>query len=412
MIDISANAVSFDRLCSGRPILVDVRRAAEVCPALNDNVLLHAGPPVLWEEMCCPMRAGAECAMVYEGWAPSYGKARDLGASGRIRFEPTHHQSFVGPVAGIVSPSMWVFCVKNETFGNWAYCTMSEGMGRALRVGAQGDDVLSRLNWMEKVLGPALAEAIRRSGGIDIMEIIRRSLEMGDECHNRHEGARLLFLRQILPHLLSSRLTRDSLRAIIDFVADNYYFFVNISMAACKALSDAIVDLPGSTLVSAMTRNGKEFGIRVSGLGHRWFTAPCNRIHGICFDGYEETDGNPDLGDSSITETAGIGAFAMAASPAIARYIGGTSGELLQHTLEMYRITVGEHPDLRIPALDYRGVPTGIDVRRVVETGITPIINTSIAHREPGIGQIGAGRTRAPLACFTAAFEALSRQLI
>jgi len=179
-----------------------------------------------------------------------------------------------------------------------------------------------------------------------------------------------------------------------------------------EALSDAIVDLPGSTLVSAMTRNGKEFGIRVSGLGHRWFTAPCNRIHGICFDGYEETDGNPDLGDSSITETAGIGAFAMAASPAIARYIGGTSGELLQHTLEMYRITVGEHPDLRIPALDYRGVPTGIDVRRVVETGITPIINTSIAHREPGIGQIGAGRTRAPLACFTAAFEALSRQLI
>ena len=409
MTDGSANTDCFTRLCRGTPVLLEVKRASAICPLLNGPVLLHAGPSLEWSTACGPVRAGAECAAVYEGWAKDYEEAGRAIERAGIRLEPTHHHSFVGPVAGIISGSMWVFCVRNETDGNWAYCNMSEGMGRALRFGAQGEDVLRRLEWMEHVLGPVLADAVQRSGGIDLKEIITLSLEMGDDCHNRHEAARLLLLRRLLPHLIASDYSRDTLHEVIEFLADNYYFFVNLCMAACKALTDTVPHLPGSTIVTTMARNGTEFGIRVAGLGSRWFTAPCNSIRGIYFPGYSEEDGNPDLGDSTITETAGIGAFAMAASPAICRYIGGTPDEMLESTLEMYRITHGEHPDFQIPALDYRGTPTGIDVRSVVTTGITPVINTSIAHKEPGIGQIGAGRTRAPLKCFTDALAAIER---
>jgi hypothetical protein len=353
-----------------------------------------------------------ECALVYEGWAKNYVEAAQCLRSGAVVIRPTHDCEFVGPVAGIVSPSMWVFCVKNETSGNWAYSTMNEGMGRALRFGAQGDDVLKRLKWMQEVLGPVLSETVRRSGGLDLLDMIRCGLEMGDECHNRHEGARLLFLRRILPHLLDSGLASETIREVTEFIADNYYFFVNLSMAACKAMTDAIGTVGGSSLVTTMTRNGTEFGIRVAGLGDQWFTAPCNRIKGIFFEGFSESDGNPDLGDSTITETAGIGAFAMAAAPAISKYIGGTPQEMLEHTLEMYDITLGEHPEFRIPCLGYRGTPTGIDVRKVVKTGIAPIINTSIAHKKSGIGQIGAGRTRAPMKCFEDAVAALNGRSI
>jgi hypothetical protein len=284
---------------------------------------------------------------------------------------------------------------------------VNEGMGRALRFGAQGEDVLKKLEFLGQVVGPVLAEAIERSGGVNLKHIMQKGLEMGDECHNRHEGARLTFLAELLPHLLDAPHPGNTLREVCRFVTGNYYFFVSLSMAACKAMTDAMGAVPGCSLVTVMARNGTDFGIRVAGTADRWFTAPCQRIEGVCFDGYTEADGNPDLGDSTVTETAGLGAFAMAAAPAISKYIGGTPGELTRQTLEMYRITEGEHPDFRIPALDYRGTPTGIDIRKVVSTGITPIINTSISHKHPGIGQIGAGRTRAPLQCFQAAIAAI-----
>lgn len=405
-----ANTACFERLCAGGAVLVDVRPAGEVCPWLaGGRRLLHAGPPSSWGRFCGPVSGALEGAAVFEEWATTCSQAAGLAAEGGIEFAPTHHHRFVGPVAGVVSPSMWVFCVENPRFGNRAYCTMSEGVGRALRFGAQGDDVLLRLHWMREVLGPTLSEAVGRSDGIDLKEIIRLALEMGDECHNRHEAARLLLLRQLYPALLGSTRHRGVVAEVIEFIARNYYFFVNLAMAASKAMADPIADFRGSSLVSVMARNGAEFGIRVAGLGDRWFTAPCERIHGICFPGYTEADGNPDLGDSTITETVGIGAFAAAAAPAICRYIGGTPGEMLAHTLEMYRITEGEHAHFRIPSLGDRGTPTGIDVEKVVATRISPTINSSIAHRDPGVGQIGAGRTRAPLACFDRALAALRR---
>jgi Protein of unknown function (DUF1116) len=407
-VSSAANKQCFRTLCSGKPVLYDVRPAAEVLPMLSESrTLLHAGPPIEVGRLCGPVRGALECAIVHEKWAKSYEAAGQMLDRGEIRIEPTHHHRFVGPVAGVVSPSMWVFCVKNENYENWAYSPLNEGMGRALRFGAQGEDVLKRLDFLGEVVGPVLAQALQRSGGIDLKRILQRALEMGDECHNRHEAARLLLLAELLPHLLAADHPR-TLGEVCEFVVGNYYFFVSVSMAACKAMTDAMGVVAGSSLVTVMARNGTDFGIRVAGTGDRWFTAPCQQIKGVCFDGYTEADGNPDLGDSTVIETAGLGAFAMAAAPAISRYIGGTPNELTQQTLEMFQITEGEHPDFRIPALDYRGTPTGIDVRKVVSTGITPIINTSISHRQAGIGQIGAGRTRAPLGCFEAALAALS----
>lgn len=403
-----SNEEAFNILCAGEPILVDIKPAHEVCPELRKNrMLLHAGPPIEWERMCGPMKGAVQCAIVYEGWANTYDEAYKLAESGEIQLSPTHDFQFVGPVAGIVSPSMWVFCVKNLKNNCWAYCTMSEGMGRALRFGAMGEDVLKLLQWMEHVLGPSLSMALDKVDGINLKDIIRNALEMGDECHNRHHGARYLFIQHLFPGLIDSELERDTVKEVIQFISNNYYFFVNISMAACKAMTSAIEYIPGSSLVSVMARNGTDFGIRVSGLGNQWFTAPCERIHGILFEGFNEEDGNSDLGDSSITETAGIGAFAMASAPAISRYIGGTPREMIEHTLEMYQITYGEHPFFQIPFLNYRGTPTGIDIYKVVEMGIPPIINTSIAHKDPGVGQIGAGRTRAPIQCFQKAVKAL-----
>lgn len=395
------NEEAFRRLCSGNPVLYYLRPAREVLPAFfNERALLHVSPPVFLEQMCGPVRGAIECACVYEGWAETYEEAGTLLDSGGVKLSTTHDNDFVGPVAGVVSPSMWVLCVKNETFGNWAYSPINEGMGRALRFGAQGEDVILRLKWLEECAGPMLAKALDLAGGIELNPIIQRALEMGDECHNRHEAARLLLLKILFRHLSTASSQPDILFRVTDYIADNYYFFVNVSMAACKAVMDPISGVVGSSLVTAMARNGTEFGIRVSGLGNRWFTAPCNRIRGLCFEGYTEDDGNPDLGDSSITETAGLGANAMASSPAISRYIGGTPDDLIQDTLEMYKITHGENPLFRIPYLEYRGTPTGIDARKVVDIGIAPIINTSISHKRAGIGQIGAGRTRAPILCF------------
>lgn len=401
---------AFEKLCSAKPVLKEIKQARDVLPFLDDYTLLHVSPPIEPERMCGPVRGAIECAIVYEEWTESYSDAWELVLDRKVKLEATHHHGFVGPVSAVVSPSMWVYCVKNETNGNWAYCPMLEhGKGRALRFGAQGDDVLQRLKHIEEVIGPVLSDTIKKVGRIDLQEIIRSSLEMGDECHNRHEAARLLFLNKLIPSLFGLSNDRHIIAEVFEYIAQNYYFFVNISMATCKAMSDSIKNVPGSAIVSAMARNGTDFGIRVAGLGDKWFAAPCNRIDGIFFDGYAEPDGNLDLGDSSITETVGLGAFAMAASPAISRYIGGSVQDLEKQTKEMYKITAGEHTVFKIPAFEYRGTPTGIDVRKVVETGITPIINTSISHREPGIGQIGAGRTMAPIECFEKALAELEK---
>jgi hypothetical protein len=405
-----ANRAAVEHLMDSQPVLVGISPAAEAIPGMTAKTILHAGPPIGWERMCGPVRGAIMGALIYEGLAKTTEEAGELAADGEIRFHPCHHHQTVGPMAGVVSSSMPVWMVLNKSFGNFAFCTLNEGLGKVLRFGAYSREVVQRLKWIEEVLGPSLQRALEASGGINLKNIIAQALQMGDECHNRNVAATTLFLKEILPHLLDSDLERSVVKEVSDFIAGNVHFFLNLSMAACKATADSILGLKDSTVVNAMARNGTEFGLRVAGLGDRWFTAPAGIPKGLYFPGYSEEDANPDLGDSTIAETAGIGGFAMASAPAIVKFVGGTPADAQEYTREMYEICVAKHRDLQLPALDFLGTPVGIDIRRVVETGIAPIINTGIAHREAGIGQIGAGILRAPMECFQEALIAFGEQ--
>ena len=406
-VDIDdANSEAVERIRNGRPLLVGMGRAGNTIPGMHSRMLLHAGPPITWERMCGPQRGAVMGAIVYEGWADSYTDAEALAASGAITFEPCHHHHAVGPMAGIISPSMPVFIVRNETYGNLSYSTQNEGLGKVLRYGAYGDEVLARLKWMETELYPALRRTLAITGPIDLRSLIAQALHMGDEGHNRNRAATSLLIRQIAPALTGATIKRRA-QAILKFIDSNDHFFLNLSMAAAKSMLEPAEGVAGSTVVTVMARNGTDFGIRIAGIPDRWFTAPAPVVEGLWLPGFSAADANPDIGDSSITETGGIGGFAMATAPAIVRFVGGTAALALEVTREMYQITAGEHEFFTVPALDFRGTPLGIDVRRVMASGILPFINTGIAHREPGIGMVGAGLVRAPRKCFEDAFAAL-----
>jgi len=315
-------------------------------------------------------------------------------------------------MAGITTARMPVMVVENRATGNRSYSTLNEGLGKALRYGANAPDVIERLRWFEAVLGPALGEVLRRMGGVDIRSLIAQAVQMGDECHNRNRAASALLIKTLAPHVAALDIAPAERERILSFAAGNDHFFLNVGMAACKAVMDAAHGVPRSSLVTTMARNGTEFGIRVSGLGDRWFTGPAGTPVGLYFPGFSGEDANPDMGDSAITETAGLGAFAMAGAPAIVQFVGGTPADALAYTRRMYEITLGESEAYRLPTLDFRGTPTGIDVRLVLQTGILPQINTGIAHKKPGIGQIGAGLVNPPMACFEGAGRMLAAELV
>jgi hypothetical protein len=408
-IDIeAANTEAVTRIMQGRPVLIGTGIAREVIPGIHDRLILHAGPPITWERMCGPQRGAVMGALVYEGMAKDEQEAAELVASGEIEFAPCHHYHAVGPMAGIISPSMPVFIIKNEAFGNLAYATQNEGLGRVLRYGAYGPDVYERLRWMEEVLYPTLKAAIEAiEGGIDLRALISQALHMGDECHNRNRAGTSLFLRAVTPAILRTCPDRERAAQVFEFIERNDHFFLNLSMPAGKAMLEPAEGIEGATILTVMARNGTDFGIRVAGMPDRWFVALAGIVDGLYLPGFTAEDANPDIGDSTVTETAGFGGFAMAAAPAIARFVGGTPEDALEATLEMHEICFTEHEHFTIPALNFRGTPLGIDVRKVAEMGILPRLNTGIAHKKPGIGMVGAGMLRAPKKCFAEAFEAV-----
>ncbi|NUR88633.1 MAG: DUF1116 domain-containing protein, partial [Nonomuraea sp.] len=325
-------------------------------------------------------------------------------SSGRVRWEPCHEHGAVGPMAGVVSPSMWLFEVRDSEHGGTAYCSLNEGLGKVLRYGAFGPEVLERLRWMDTSLGPALAAALAVTGPIDLRSLVAQALQMGDELHNRNRAATGLLLRELAPALAAGPDAAEVLR----FIGGNDHFFLNVGMAAAKAATDAARDIPGSTLVVAMARNGTDFGVQVSGLGGRWFTGPAGVPDGLYLGAYGPADANPDIGDSTITETSGLGGFAMAAAPAIVRFVGGDVADAIAATRSMYEITLAEHPAYQIPGLGFRGTPCGIDVTLVARTGLLPVVNTGIAGRIAGTGQVGAGLVSPPVEAFTSALAALA----
>lgn len=406
----SANQTALERLTSAHPVLTGVRKAADVVPGMRDGLLLHAGPPIEWGEMSGPLRGAVIGAMLLEGWAESEEAAVSRVEAGEIDFEPCHEHQAVGPMAGVTSPSMAVYVVENRTHGNVAYSSLNEGYGKVLRYGAYSEEVLERLRWMNGEFADLLARALDSGEGIDLRALIAEALHMGDEGHNRNKAGSLLFLKSLAPRIAEVAESSAAEAKALAFLGDNALAVLNPVMAACKAMADAAHGVEGSTLVSTMARNGTELGLRVSGLGDRWFTTPAPTPDGLYFSGFTSADANPDIGDSTITETAGIGAFAMAAAPAIVTFVSGTPKDALHATLEMYEITAGEHPHFTIPQLDFRGTPVGIDIRKIVELGISPRFNTGIAHREAGIGQVGAGLVRPPVDVFERALVAFAEE--
>lgn len=405
-----ANTEATTRMIEARARLIGLGKAREVIPGMHDNLLLHAGPPITWERASGPLQGAIIGALIFEGKAKNEAEARALVERGEIELEPCHHHQTVGPMAGLTSPSMSVYIVENETHGNRAFSNLNEGYGKVLRYGAFDEQVQHRLRWMETVMAPVLRDAIEAGGGIDLKALLSEALHMGDEGHNRNKAGSILYLKALAPHI--ARVSKDGEVAakVLQAIGDNALSVLNPVMAACKAMADAAHGIEESTIVTTMARNGTDFGMRVSGLGDRWFTAPAQIPQGLYFPGFTADDANADIGDSTITETAGIGGFAMAAAPAIVSFVSGTPQDALNATMEMYEITYNEHKYFTIPVLDFRGTPTGIDLRKVIETGLTPRVNTGIAHKKPGIGQIGAGLVRPPMEIFEEALVAFAEK--
>ncbi|GAA2163313.1 CoA ligase [Humibacillus xanthopallidus] len=409
----TANAEALRRMTAAGADLVDVRPARDAL-GLERGTFLHAGPPIEFARASGPLRGALIGAMLLEGLADTAEEAEaKLEKGDGITLEPCHHRDAVGPMAGVISPSMWVYELRDEVHGNTSWCSLNEGLGKVLRYGAYGPEVIERLRWMNAVLGPILQQAVRArvdaSGPVDIKAVIAQMLQMGDEGHNRNRAGSLMLLRELLPTMITADASSTDIAEAVRFSGANEHFFLNLGMPACKLSTLAAHGIPGSSVVTTMARNGTDFGIRVSGTGDAWFTGPANTPEGLFLGSYGPDDANPDIGDSAITETAGIGGFAMAAAPAIVKFVGGDVPFALRATQTMYAITVGEHTAYQVPILEFRGTPTGIDVTAVARTGILPQINTGMAGRVAGTGQVGAGLVTPPAECFTAALAALAR---
>ncbi len=407
-----ANEVAFARYLSAQPALVDVLFAHEAIPAMAERkLILHSGPPIAWPDMCGPVKGAIVGAVMYEGWATDHQNAEQLITQGKVALEPCHHYHAVGPMAGIISPSMPLWVIENKTNGTRAFSNFNEGLGKVLRFGANSDDVLQRLHWMSEELAPAMKIAVKRLGELELKPLMAQALHMGDEVHNRNAAATGLLIKRLIPALLECNLPMALLQRCVSFITGNDHFFLNLSMAACKVMMDAAANVPYSSMVTVMARNGVNFGIRLSGTGDRWYQAPANPVEGLFFPGYGVEDAAADLGDSAITETAGVGGFAMASSPAIVKFVGGTPADASNNSRKMQLITLGGNPAFTLPALNFAPTAAGIDARKVADRGILPIINTGIAHKKAGVGQIGAGITTAPMSCFVDALQALAQEI-
>jgi Protein of unknown function (DUF1116) len=404
----AANARAVEHMLAVRAQLIDLV-PARTALKLQPGEFLHAGPPVSWERASGPLRGALMGAAMFEGLADAPEAAAQRAGQGAFALAPCHSRGAVGPMAGVISPSMWLFVLQDPVTGRRSYCSLNEGLGKVLRYGAFSTDVIDRLRWMSSVLGPLLAAAVRRHGPVDVTAILAQMVQMGDEAHNRNRTGTLMLLRDLLPSMIETGMASGDVGRAAAFIGGNDHFFLNLAMPACKLALDAARDIPGSTLVVAMARNGTDFGIQVSGTGDQWFSAPALTPHGLFLGGYGPDDASPDIGDSAITETAGLGGFAMAAAPAIAALVGGTAADGLATTRRMYEITLAEHPLYRIPALEFRGTPAGIDVTLVARTGILPQINTGMAGKIAGTGQVGAGLVTPPPEVFLAALRALAQ---
>lgn len=414
-----ANARALAAMLEVTATLVDVVPASEAL-GLEAGQFLHAGPPIEWARASGPLRGALMGGAALEGLVEDPEDAVALFETGTsVSLEPCHHRDTVGPMAGVVTPSMWLWVLEDPATGRRTHCSLNEGLGKVLRYGAYGPEVLTRLRWMGDVLGPLLQASVRavrdQHGPVDVTGILTQMLQMGDEAHNRNRAGTLMLLRDLSPAMVGAidgaSFDSSDVAEALRFVGGNDHFFLNLAMPACKLALDAARGIEGSTMVVAMARNGTDFGIQVAGTGDEWFTGPAQLADGLFLGDYGPDDANPDIGDSAITETAGIGGFAMATAPAIVRFVGGSVPDALATTRRMHEITLGENPRWSVPVLEFQGTPTGIDVTKVCRTGILPQINTGMAGKLAGVGQVGAGLVTPPAVIFPKALASLARRV-
>jgi hypothetical protein len=402
-----ANQTAFKRMAEADPVLVDIAPAIEVIPGLEDRMVLHSGPPATWEKMCGAQKGAIIGEVIFEGWASTVDEAQKILESGRIKLEPNHHHDAVGPMAGTISANSWVYVVENKTYKNFAFCRQVEGMQQ---FGDYSKEALDGLRSWRDIFGPSLRAALKADGELPLKPIITQALQMGDDLHNRHSASSALFGNAMAVGLAKAGLPIDKQLPTLYLLKNHNLIFLGLAMAAGKAIADPARNIDYSTMVTAMCRNGSEFGIRVSGLGDQWFTAPSPFVNGLYVPGFSNKDAGFDMGDSAITETVGWGGFVLAGATGILSLVGGTPEEAIAYSREMRTITIGTHPTYKMPIFGFEGTPFGIDIRKVVQTNSTPIIDTAIAHKDPGYPKIGAGLVRAPMECFKKALIAFSHK--
>jgi hypothetical protein len=402
-----ANEEAVRRLILGEPVLVDIAPAGEVIPGMKDKMITHAGPPIEWQNMCGAQKGAIIGMVIYEGWAGTIDEAKALLEKGKILLEPNHHHQTVGPMAGTISPSAPVWVIENKAFGNRAFCRQVEGNQQ---FGDYSDKALQGLRMWRDVWAPTMRKALHTIGGLELKPIITKALQMGDELHNRHTASSSMFANAMAIAMVQTDLPKGDMIETLKYATYHDLIFLGPAMAAGKVIADPARDIEYSTVVTAMCRNGVEFGIRVSGLGDEWFTSASPVVDGLYLPGYSAKDAGLDMGDSAITETVGWGGSVLGGAPGILSLVGGTPEQALAYSREMREIAVATHPTYRMPALGFVGIPIGIDIRQVIRTNITPIIDTAIAHKDPGYPKIGAGLLRAPLDCFKKALIAFGKK--
>ena len=406
----AANAEVIDRLDRGVPILLGVETAGTVIGGLAPGMILHCGPPIAWTDMCDPLQRSVRAAVVAEGWAPHPEAADGMLRAGEIRLEAANEHRTVVPMASAIGPSAPVYVVSVDAGGTSAYSSLNQGSGAVAWFGVDSDEAIERLRFLRDSLGPALAEALDRSGPVDILALAAQGIAMGDDVHMRVQATTNLLLRDLLPHLV--RAGSDRIGEVADFLSTNHLMFLNIAMAGARALTEWAGEVPDSSIVTTMARNGTTYGIRLAGRPEEWHIAPAPPVQdALYYPGQGPDTSAPDIGDSAVLELVGLGGAAAANSPAVAGFLGGRMADAAAVTAAMQRICAGTSTRLRLPVLDNEGTPLGVDVRRVVESTITPAVNTGIVHVSDGSGQVGAGVARAPLECFVKALLDLDRRL-
>ncbi len=407
----AANAEVIGRLDRGVPMLLGVETAGSVIGGLDTGTILHCGPRIAWADMCDPLRRSVRAAVVAEGWAPDTDAVDGMAQAGEIRLEPANEHGAVVPMATAIGPTAPVYVVSVDAGGTTAYSSLNQGSGAVAWFGVDSDAAIERLRFLRDALGPALAQALDGAGPVDVFSLAAQGINMGDDVHMRVQATTNLLLRDLLPRLVRSGSAR--IGEVADFLSTNHLMFLNVAMAGARALVEWASQVPDSSIVTTMCRNGTTYGIRLPGRPAHWFLADAPPVQDALYYPDQGPDTSAaDIGDSAVLELVGLGGPAAANSPAVAGFLGGRMADAMAVTAAMGRICAGTSNRFRLPVLDNAGTPLGVDVRRVVETSITPAVNTGILHISDGSGQVGAGVARAPVECFVQALLDLDQRLI